>query len=569
MNSFVNLSTRAKLTIGFGLVIAIFAIVVATGFLTLSAVMQAQSNVADMLEVGSRLNGQRAALFTAMIVPPGPGQEAQFSRVVADSAENDLAVQRLRLDLAADVQLGAILTTFSALREQHTSTRDIEVIPLIRQGKMEEANRLAIGVQTERFDRLRSLSLEIVGELRARSEQRAEGARKALGVLSGCALLAAVCMVVWLTRLIAEPLAQLTAIADEIAHGNLNAEFTTVSRGDEVGALLLAFQRMTRSLKSFAGRASQIAAGDLTARIKPQSADDVLGNAFATMTETLRQLMSELLEAVNVLATSAAEIMTSTSQLAASAAQTAAAVTETTTTVEEVKQTSQVSSQKAKNVSDEAQKAVEVAREGKRSVDETIEGMGGIREQMDAVAESIVSLSAQSRAIEAIIATVDDFAAQSRLLAVNASIEAAKAGEEGKGFAIVAQEVKNLALQSKDATKQVRAILSDIQKATGTAVLATEQGSKSVAAGVRQSSISGESIAALAESISEAAQAASQIAATSQQQYVGMDQVALAMENIKTVSTQTVTSTRQAELAAQNLHELGQKLKALVGRFKV
>ncbi len=569
MNSFVNLSTRAKLTIGFGLVIAIFAIVVATGFLTLSAVMQAQSNVADMLEVGSRLNGQRAALFTAMIVPPGPGQEAQFSRVVADSAENDLAVQRLRLDLAADVQLGAILTTFSALREQHTSTRDIEVIPLIRQGKMEEANRLAIGVQTERFDRLRSLSLEIVGELRARSEQRAEGARKALGVLSGCALLAAVCMVVWLTRLIAQPLAQLTAIADEIAHGNLNAEFTTVSRGDEVGALLLAFQRMTRSLKSFAGRASQIAAGDLTARIKPQSADDVLGNAFATMTETLRQLMSELLEAVNVLATSAAEIMTSTSQLAASAAQTAAAVTETTTTVEEVKQTSQVSSQKAKNVSDEAQKAVEVAREGKRSVDETIEGMGGIREQMDAVAESIMSLSAQSRAIEAIIATVDDFAAQSRLLAVNASIEAAKAGEEGKGFAIVAQEVKNLALQSKDATKQVRAILSDIQKATGTAVLATEQGSKSVAAGVRQSSISGESIAALAESISEAAQAASQIAATSQQQYVGMDQVALAMENIKTVSTQTVTSTRQAELAAQNLHELGQKLKALVGRFKV
>ena len=96
-----------------------------------------------------------------------------------------------------------------------------------------------------------------------------------------------------------------------------------------------------------------------------------------------------------------------------------------------------------------------------------------IREQMEAIAESMVRLSEQGQAIGQIIATVEDLAAQSNLLAVNASIEAAKAGEHGKGFGVVAQEVKSLAEQSKQATNQVRTILSDIQKATTAAVMAT------------------------------------------------------------------------------------------------
>ena len=194
--------------------------------------------------------------------------------------------------------------------------------------------------------------------------------------------------------------------------------------------------------------------------------------------------------------------------------------------------------------------------------------MGEIRQHMGAVAETILSLTAQSQAIGEIVATVDDLAAQSKLLAVNAAIEAAKAGDEGRGFAVVAQEVRSLAEQSKQATTQVRGILNEIQKVTGSAVLATEQGGKAVEVGVRQSLSAGESIRALAESITGAAQSAVQIAATSQQQSIGMDQVAMAMENIKTASTQTVASTKQAERAAQRLHEIGQRLKQLVERFK-
>ena len=127
---------------------------------------------------------------------------------------------------------------------------------------------------------------------------------------------------------------------------------------------------------------------------------------------------------------------------------------------------------------------------------------------MESVGESIVRLSEQTLAIGEIITAVSDLAQQSNLLAVNAAIEASKAGEHGKGFAVVAQEIKSLADQSKQATEQVRAILSDTQKATSASVMAAEQVSKAVEVGVRQAAESGESIRKLAGSIAESAQAA-------------------------------------------------------------
>jgi methyl-accepting chemotaxis protein len=451
------------------------------------------------------------------------------------------------------------------------------VIEARRSGTFETAAKMIQGGKGKQMmDQMRKQVAEMEEEEDALKKKRQMEADRAAtmskGVIAFGGLATAILLAVTgnlLAKNIAEPLEKITGVAEKIAEGDLSTDFAELKRSDEVGLLAQTFQRMSRSLTVLAGRARQITDGDLTAQIKPRSERDVLGNAFANMTTELRRITQELLDAVNVLASSASEIMASTTQLAASAAETATAVTETTATVEEVKQTSQVSSQKAKFVADEAQKAVEIARTGKLAVDQTIEGMGAIRQQMEAVAESILSLSAQGQAIGEIIATVDDLAAQSKLLAVNAAIEAAKAGEEGKGFAVVAQEVRSLAEQSKQATLQVRTILTDIQKATSSAVLATELGSKTVEAGVRQSTSSGESIRALAESIAGAAQASTQIAATSQQQFVGMDQVAMAMENIKTASTQTVASTKQAETAAQQLHQLGQKLKDLVARFKV
>ena len=271
----------------------------------------------------------------------------------------------------------------------------------------------------------------------------------------------------------------------------------------------------------------------------------------------------EMLLAAKSLATFADEIVGATTELATTAIETAAEVRETTATVEEVKHASQISSEQAQVVSEQAQKAAESSRSGTRAVGETIEGMKDIREQMGVVSGSIMNLSEQSQLIGVIISTVEDLAAQSKILAVNASIEAAKAGDEGRGFTVVAQEVRSLSQQSRKATAQVRGILNDIQKAMASAVLATEQAGKTVDAGVVQSTAASEAIKALGAGVAESVKAAAQIAATSQQQFVGMDQVAAAMESIKLASLHAVTSTQQAEDATHQLHELGQKLKQL------
>jgi methyl-accepting chemotaxis protein len=361
----------------------------------------------------------------------------------------------------------------------------------------------------------------------------------------------------------------MTGAATQIASGDLTLRVGFTDRTDEVGALARAFAAMTSNLQSMANLAKQIAEGNLSVKAVPQSERDVLGNAFAMMVEKLRELTRQLREGAAVLASSATQIVSTVTEVASGSAETAAAVSETTTTVEEVKQTAQMASDKARHVSDTAQKTVQISLGGRRSVEESIEAMHRIQEQMESIAQSIVRLSEQGQAIGEIIATVNDLAEQSDLLAVNAAVEAAKAGEQGKGFVVLAQEVKSLAGQSKQATAQVRSILGDIQKATGAAVMAAEQGSKAVETGMTLSAQVRETIVALADSIEEAARAATQIAASAQQQMVGMDQVALAMQNIKQASVQNVAGTRQSESAAQNLQDLGLNLKQLVEQYRL
>lgn len=346
-----------------------------------------------------------------------------------------------------------------------------------------------------------------------------------------------------------------------------------------VGSLALAVPLSMRlnaaisdPLRAIAAAASRIIAGDLNVKVtaKKRRSDEigVLMATFDQMVASLRQMTGELNSGAKVLAETANIILTTTTQVSAGSAETATAIGETSVTMEEVKQTVRMSAEKAQQVSEGAQRTAQVAQSGREAVDAVTQGMARIREQVEAVAESILRLSEQSQAIAEIIAAVNDLADQSNLLAVNAAIEAARAGEHGRGFAVVAQEVKSLAEQSKQATAQVRTILGEIQKATGAAVLATEQGTKVVDAGVKQSAQAGKSIRVLAESIDGATQAAMQIAASSQQQLAGVSQVAVAMDNIREASVQNVAGVKRTEAAARSMNELSQKLGALVEKYR-
>ena len=337
-----------------------------------------------------------------------------------------------------------------------------------------------------------------------------------------------------------------------------------------VALLALWFSKVfTKPILLLKNAAEVLAGGNLVANIEVDSNDEVgdLAKSFAMMQNNLRKQLGEISEGVNVLTSSTSQIMASVSQLASGSAETATSVSETTSTIEEVKQTAEVSNQKAIEVAESAQTIALVSQDGSKSVQETIEGMNKIKAQMESIAGIVIQLSEKSHTISEIATTVNDLAEQSNLLAVNASIEAAKAGEQGKGFTVVAQEIKNLAERSKESTVQIRVVLADIQKEIGSAVMATEQGGKVIDEALVLSSSSSEVILTLASSVEEASQANLQIAASSQQQLVGMDQITSAMENIKEASNQTSESIHQTEESISGLNKLGADLLNILKQY--
>jgi methyl-accepting chemotaxis protein len=367
-------------------------------------------------------------------------------------------------------------------------------------------------------------------------------------------------------EMMVDNLRRISAFAERLAAGDLSVASVKRSEEDRLG---ISLENLLDNLRRISDFSQSVAAGDLTVQSIRRSEVDSLGISLEGMLQNLRHQTGEIQGAANVLASAASEIFTSATQFAANSNETASAVSQTTTTIEEVKQTAHQSNERARQMAARARTTDEIAQAGIVSVQETTRMMAKIRGQMDTIGASIVRLSEQGASIGEITSTVSDLADQSNLLAVNAAIEAAKAGEHGRGFGVVAQEIRSLAEQSKVATSQVRAILTEIQRATTAAVLAAEQGSKSVEQGEAQAGEARASIESLAKTVAEASQGAALISASSQQQLAGMDQVVVAMESIKAASVQGVAGTRQLETGAQNLNAVGQKMKQLLELYKI
>ncbi len=281
------------------------------------------------------------------------------------------------------------------------------------------------------------------------------------------------------------------------------------------------------------------------------------------------RIARDIKEGVSVLGSSTAEIQTTVAEISTGATETATAISETTTTVEEIRQTSMVAGEKAKNLLNTSQKSAEMGERGLESSQEMMDSMQQIANQMKIIHETITKLAEQNRSIGEITSTVADIADQSNLLAVNAAIEAAKAGEHGRGFSVVAQEIRTLAEQSKKSTVQVKEILNEIQNSVTKAVDVINEGSSIVKDGGRIVKEDREVVEMLIDTINEATEAAVQISSSSQQQIAGMDQIVPAMENIKQASEQNVTGIGQTQEAAKSLHELSDKLKQVIERYRL
>lgn len=381
--------------------------------------------------------------------------------------------------------------------------------------------------------RVSQLLTEAVGcaeEYQKNSEDLGKRARRYVIIASIAAIILSVFIGFVLARTIGRPLTLLSGVAAQISEGDLSVDVPADRRRDEIGALADSFRRMLASLKD---------------------------------------QISMMMEVVSALSSVAAELSTTMSQVLQNSSKTSAAVTEVTTTMAEVSQAANLASGKAVNVADTSQLALKTSDSGREATQKTIERIGVIRSQMQSIGETVMKLSEQSQAIEKIIGSVQDLADQSNLLAVNASIEAARAGNHGKGFSVVANEIKSLADQSKDATDQIKTILDETRKFVNAVVMATEQGSKAVESGVEQSALAGEVLKSLVESVANSAQAASIITASSKEQLAGMEQVSSAMVNIEQTMRENLDGTAQVESATKKLQDLGESLDRLVKYYRL
>lgn len=261
----------------------------------------------------------------------------------------------------------------------------------------------------------------------------------------------------------------------------------------------------------------------------------------------------------------ASQILAGTTEQAAAASQQAAAMQETVATADELARTAEQSAERARAVADAAQRSTDVAHDGATAVSESADAMAQIRQQVDVIAATVVALAERAQDISGIVRAVDQLSEQIHLLALNAAIEAARAGEHGKGFAVVASEIRALADQSKRATTDISGILGEIQQGTNTAVMATEEGGKSVSVGVERVQRAGATIEDLASTVADSALAAEQISASSGQQAVATSQISHAMRDMDGTAQQNAAAARQAEQAARDLNQVATDLKALVG----
>jgi hypothetical protein len=276
----------------------------------------------------------------------------------------------------------------------------------------------------------------------------------------------------------------------------------------------------------------------------------------------------ELCRITETLAAVTGDLLKVTAELASGAAEMAAGINQTTSTGEEVQHTAALSHQKAQDVATAAQQAAQIAQTGRQASEDTTKEMERIRDQMRTIAESTTRLSEQGQAVREIIDAVNDLAEQSNVLAINAAIEAQKSGTHGSGFTIVAQEVRSLAQQSKDATAQVQVILNEIESAAHGAMQITTQGVHATEVGMQQALEAGEAIRSLEHSAQESAQSAAQISASSQQQMLGIEQLVQAMHAMQASSEQAMAHAQHVEQCAQRLQTLDQRLRTLSARLK-
>ncbi len=314
-----------------------------------------------------------------------------------------------------------------------------------------------------------------------------------------------------------------------------------------------------------------MAAGDFTQKVngdyKGYYAE--MKDNINNLAESLNHALSEVAESAALVMSSANEISSSSEEMAAGAQEQTAQAAEVASSVDEMTKTIMENTKNASFAADTAKESGEKAKEGGSVVSDTIDGMMRISGVVQKSSETVGELGKNSDQIGEIIQVIDDIADQTNLLALNAAIEAARAGEQGRGFAVVADEVRKLAERTTKATKEIANMIVQIQKDTKNAVQSMDEGTEEVRKGKDLATRAGTVLQDLIQGASKVVDIAVQVAAASEQQSVSAEQISRNIEAIANVTEQSATGTQQIAHSSEELLTLTERLQKLISKFKI
>src|SRR5437763_128403 len=328
-------------------------------------------------------------------------------------------------------------------------------------------------------------------------------------------------------------------------------------------------ESLQKSVTEFLTIVSQIARGDLTLRGRVTS--DALGNVVDSvnyMLDNFMKVLERLRKAAIDVQSSANEILIASEEMSSGAIQQDQEITNTSSAVEQLTVSMKQVSNNAEASAEAARRALDAAEQGNRAVHDTLEGMQRIRSSVQATAKKIKSLGDRSLEISEIINVINDITEQTNLLALNAAIEAARAGEAGRGFAVVADEVRKLAEHSRSATKDIAALIKAIQAETNEAVVVMEEGTKEVEGGAQLADQAGRALDAISNVVRQSAELVQEISLASKQQVRGTEGVAHAMQIISSITRQTSQGTRGTVATVSQLVKLSDQLNEGLAQFR-
>ncbi|MCX6833826.1 MAG: methyl-accepting chemotaxis protein, partial [candidate division Zixibacteria bacterium] len=354
-------------------------------------------------------------------------------------------------------------------------------------------------------------------------------------------------------RVITRPVKELESAAGRLAVGDMELKIGYRSK-DEIGRLaknLVDLRDYMRDLSQAAGR---IAANDLTVIVEPRSEQDILSQSFANMITSLSEIIHKLRSTAGEVVTAANQIAASSEQMSAGAQNQASKVQQVTAAVQEMAATIADATRHTTDATAASRNASDTATSGGEIVGKTISGMGEIADLVRESSESIGRLAESAERIDQIVNVIEDIADQTNLLALNAAIEAARAGEQGRGFAVVADEVRKLAERTARATGEIKQVINDVQHKTSDAVGAMETGIRSVDKGRELADKAGNSLQGILFTSQKVMNMIEQIATGAQQQSAAAEEISHSVEDISVVTSETAKGADEMARAADDLN---------------